>query len=111
MFFFYQIPYKPLFLFERKRGKKHQKSLQDLPALSVQIKTERARLSPPVIFARTSQKFGGTARRGNASQARYNLQTRLRRDKPLIIGATSFAVRKKSANRKNAPWLAQRKYP
>ena len=39
-----------------------------------------ARLSPLVMFARSLQTFGGTARRENASQTFQALQTRQRRD-------------------------------
>ena len=71
---------RKLFLFERKSYKKKQKSLQDLSALSAPIKTEITRLSLHVIFARASQKFGGTERRGNDSQIFYGLRTRYRRE-------------------------------
>ena len=54
---------------------------------------------------RSSQTFGGTARRDNASRNFRGLQTRYRREQLLIMGMYHFAESEKSVNRKNAPWF------
>ena len=70
----------------------------------VRIKADKSRLSPLVMFAHTSQTFGGTARRGIALQTSLGLQTRLCANS-FYMGEHPFAESKKSANRKNAPWF------
>jgi len=62
-----------LFLFERKRGKKNQKSLQDLSAFVSAKERLKERASPAV----TLDAFGGTARRSRASRTRHGLRTAL----------------------------------
>jgi len=74
-----------LFFVQKKSAAKEVKKPSRLYRLyQCRYKAERARLSSLVIFARTSQKFGGTTRRGNASQIRYALQTRYRREELLL---------------------------
>jgi hypothetical protein len=99
------IYFNQLFLFERKSCKKRQKSLQDLSALSVQVKAQSARLSPLVMFARPLQTFGGTARRKDCLQIFHGLQTRYRRELLLKMGAHRFAEGEKFVYCENAPWF------
>ena len=88
-----------LFFIRKKSAAKEAEKRAVLSLCQRDCNSESARLSPLVIFARTSQKFGGTTRRGNASQTFYGLRTRYRRvhiavyfyESPLRVSFSSVA--------------------
>jgi hypothetical protein len=67
------------FFLKEKEAKRIKNPCRIYRLYQCRLKPKMARLSPLVMFAHTSQTFGGTARRRNASQARYGLQTRVKR--------------------------------
>ena len=86
----------PLFLFERKRGKKNQKSLQDLSALSVRAKTRKG--APlPARDIRSFPREHSAEPRGEVTICRLLLPANAREARTaLFMGARHFAESEKS---------------